>query len=80
MMQGLNCRLDDLQVATVCKPVLTALTYIHSRGIIHRDVKGDSILLSSKWEIKLADFGYSAQVSRSVVSALIIPRGLCLSY
>ncbi len=56
-------RINDLQIAAVTKPVLSALAYIHRLGIIHRDVKADSILLSSKGDIKLADFGFSVEVS-----------------
>ncbi len=59
----LSNRINDLQIATIAKPVLSALAYIHRRGIIHRDVKADSILLSSKGDIKLADFGFSVEVS-----------------
>ncbi len=55
-------RINDLQIATVTKSVLSALAYLHHRGIIHRDVKADSILLSSKGDIKLADFGFSVEV------------------
>ncbi len=55
-------RINDLQIATVTKSVLSALAYLHHRGIIHRDVKADSILLSSKGDIKLADFSFRVEV------------------
>jgi serine/threonine-protein kinase len=47
---------------TVAKTVLDALTYAHQRGIVHRDVKPDNILLAQPGPIgpayiKLADFG-----------------------
>ena len=54
------------QIAAICKSCLTALAYLHSRGIIHRDVKSDSILLSKNGQVKLSDFGFCAEVSNEV--------------
>ena len=38
--------MDEQQIATVCKAVLKALSFLHENGVIHRDIKSDSILLS----------------------------------
>lgn len=56
-------RMDETQIATVCKSVLKALAFLHANGVIHRDIKSDSILLSSDGRVKLTDFGFVAQVS-----------------
>jgi p21-activated kinase 7 len=56
-------RMDENQIATVCKSVLKALAFLHANGVIHRDIKSDSILLSSDGRVKLTDFGFVAQVS-----------------
>lgn len=56
-------RMDENQIATVCKSVLKALAFMHANGVIHRDIKSDSILLSRDGQIKLTDFGFAAQVS-----------------
>ncbi|MBN3278491.1 PAK5 kinase, partial [Polyodon spathula] len=61
-----HTRMNEEQIATVCLSVLKALTYLHTQGVIHRDIKSDSILLTSNGRIKLSDFGFCAQVSKEV--------------
>jgi len=56
-------RLDEPQIAHVCLTTLRALRYIHRSHRIHRDVKSDNILLNSRGEVKIADFGYAAQLT-----------------
>ncbi|KAM8920978.1 serine/threonine-protein kinase PAK 6 [Pelodytes ibericus] len=59
-------RLNEEQIATVCKSVLQALEYLHSQGVIHRDIKSDSILLTLDGRVKLSDFGFCAQISKDI--------------
>ncbi|XP_066490906.1 serine/threonine-protein kinase PAK 6 isoform X2 [Tiliqua scincoides] len=59
-------RLNEEQIATVCESVLQALAYLHSQGVIHRDIKSDSILLTLDGRVKLSDFGFCAQISKDV--------------
>jgi p21-activated kinase 1 len=42
------------QIASVCRETLRGLQHLHSKGVIHRDIKSDNILLSMEGNIKLS--------------------------
>jgi len=56
--------LNESQIALVCRETLKALVYLHKNHIIHRDIKSDNILLNQLGDIKIAEFGYSAQLTQ----------------
>ena len=62
-LKSTSSRLNEDQIATICRQCLEGLAYIHSEGVIHRDIKSDSILLCSDGTVKISDFGFCAQIS-----------------
>ncbi|NWZ88650.1 PAK4 kinase, partial [Poecile atricapillus] len=62
----LSPRMSEEQIAAVCRSVLRALAVLHAQGVIHRDIKSDSILLTHDGRVKLSDFGFCAQVNKEV--------------
>eukprot|EP01102_Stenamoeba_stenopodia_P011112 TRINITY_DN33_c0_g1_i1.p1 TRINITY_DN33_c0_g1~~TRINITY_DN33_c0_g1_i1.p1 ORF type:complete len:1122 (+),score=336.99 TRINITY_DN33_c0_g1_i1:64-3429(+) len=64
--------LDEPLIAYLLHGTLQGLNYLHSVGIVHRDLKGENILLTNDGHVKLVDFGVSKDTSKGEAAKTFI--------
>lgn len=57
-------KLTEEDTKHICIQIVEGMVYLHSQGIIHRDLKLGNILISENKTIKLADFGLAIQLEQ----------------
>ncbi|XP_039441126.1 uncharacterized protein LOC120421895 isoform X2 [Culex pipiens pallens] len=54
-----NGRMKEEEAARIFSQIISAVDYCHCKGIVHRDLKAENVLLDNEMNVKLADFGFS---------------------
>jgi len=68
-----NGPISENQVQHIIRQLFLAINYLHSQGIVHRDIKPQNILVynQSKLEIKLTDFGFAAMANEKTLNEVL---------
>ncbi|KAJ9623423.1 ATP binding [Taxawa tesnikishii (nom. ined.)] len=61
--------LNEVLITNFVRQILTGLAYLHSKDIIHRDIKGANILVDNHGSVKISDFGISKRVDPTLLSS-----------
>jgi serine/threonine protein kinase len=74
-----NPNFGPTQFSKVLFGVASVMAKVHSRNVIHRDLKPLNVFLDENWEMKLADFGLSKVVSESTQMTMSIGSPICMA-
>lgn len=63
--------------------IAKGLQYLHSKGVIHRDIKSENIIIGFDWDVKIIDFGtarFIEKIDKSHRESMVGTAGLLFSY
>ncbi|KAF6150010.1 hypothetical protein GIB67_036165 [Kingdonia uniflora] len=63
---NINGTFSEMLISNIARQVLNGLNYLHSHKIVHRDIKPSNLLVNQKMEVKIADFGVSKIMCRTL--------------
>ncbi|XP_013109454.2 testis-specific serine/threonine-protein kinase 3 [Stomoxys calcitrans] len=72
--------LDETQSRHLFKQLISAVEYIHAKGVVHRDIKCENLLLDEDFNLKLIDFGFARKDTRTSDEQVVMSKTYCGSY
>ena len=66
-LQHRKINMSEGEMGAFARASLEAIAFLHSLGRIHRDIKSDNILVNTRGEVKVADFGFCVQLTQEKV-------------
>ncbi|XP_075158192.1 testis-specific serine/threonine-protein kinase 4 isoform X2 [Haematobia irritans] len=72
--------LDESQSRNLFRQLISVIEYIHSKGVVHRDIKCENLLLDENFNLKLIDFGFARKDTRTSDAQTILSKTFCGSY
>lgn len=65
-------RMDIEDTVRLMSPVMKTLGRMHEKGVIHRDISPDNLMVTKDGSLKLLDFGAARQYEESTLSRLVV--------
>lgn len=60
-------RVSEPESRIIFGQLCLAVAYVHSKGILHRDLKLENVLLDERCRVKLGDFGFTREYERGTL-------------
>lgn len=75
LLQDSNGRISYDKAKTLLLPVMKALTLVHSKGLLHRDISPDNIYITESGNSKLLDFGAARSTQMNKSMSVVLKNG-----
>lgn len=75
-----RCGFGEEKGLYLFKGLLDGLEACHNSGVVHRDIKMENMMLNSKWEVKIADFGFATLIKGKTGNGILTTPLGTLSY